>query len=164
MVSVEKLVSTGKTAIQSSTAYRGVPARALDGNKNTDYFKGSCTHTAREKNPFWQVDLGQAYHVTKVVITNRGDCCFERLSNFEIRVGKYKASSGNPACVEHAKLGKGETKAFKCDLVGSQVNVRIIGTQFLTLCEVQVLALVPVGNGGDFVEKRLFLDEGSLPE
>ncbi|GMH44704.1 hypothetical protein BSKO_12656 [Bryopsis sp. KO-2023] len=144
---VEKLVSLKKHTVQSTTDFGGKSSRAVDGNKNSNYFAGSCTHTRKQKNPWWQVDLGGPYQITRVVITNRGDCCWGRLSNFEIRIGKELDSNLNKACVTGAKLGRAETRKFECEMEGQYVNIKILGTQFLTLCEVQVFAMVPAADG-----------------
>ena len=81
------VISSRKGAAQSSTGWGGVPSRAVDGNKNSQWNGKSCTHTNRQRNAWWRVDLGGNYLVTKVQVTNRGDCCGNRLSNFDIRVG-----------------------------------------------------------------------------
>ena len=78
-------VALYKNASQSSTLE--YPARyAVDGNITTDLFQGSCTHTDIEDRPWWEVDLGKTYDITGVEITNRGDCCGNRLKNFDITV------------------------------------------------------------------------------
>jgi len=59
----------------------------VDGKSATVWSAKSCTHTANEDKAWWIVDLGKGEHVTEVYIVNRaseGD----RLSNFEIRVGR----------------------------------------------------------------------------
>ena len=60
----------------------------MDGNSNAKFTVGSCTHTKDEKQPWWRVDLGNVELVNNVYIVNRGDCCGDRLRQFEIRVGK----------------------------------------------------------------------------
>ena len=45
------------------------------------------TRSAGDTNPWWRVDLGSQKSVDEVFIVNRGDCCGDRLSSFEIRVG-----------------------------------------------------------------------------
>uniref|UniRef100_A0A8C1PTR9 Fucolectin tachylectin-4 pentraxin-1 domain-containing protein n=1 Tax=Cyprinus carpio TaxID=7962 RepID=A0A8C1PTR9_CYPCA len=47
---------------------------AGDGNRDANYF-----------NPWWRVDLGKVYSISKVAITNRGDLTFE----FEPVNGRY---------------------------------------------------------------------------
>jgi len=79
-----------KPTDQSSTDEGGNSNRAVDGKIIRDYGSGSCTHTLNEKSPWWRVDLGQVEPVSEVYVVNRGDCCGNRLSSFEIRVGRSK--------------------------------------------------------------------------
>ncbi len=78
-----KNIATDGTATQSSTGTGGVAARAIDGNKDPDFRKQGQTHTsnAGEKNPWWELDLGQATDIEKIGIWNR--------SGFENRLDGY---------------------------------------------------------------------------
>ena len=78
----------GKQTNQSSTDQGGVSGRGVDGDSTTGFSQGSCTLTTQENNPWWIVDLGQVEPVSEVYIVNRGDSLGNRLSNFEIRVGR----------------------------------------------------------------------------
>ncbi len=80
-------IAKGKPAIQSTNYPGGAARHAVDGNKNPNWSGKSCTHTQKQANPWWRVDLRRYYTVGKVQLTNRGDCCANRLRNFEIRVG-----------------------------------------------------------------------------
>jgi F5/8 type C domain len=51
------------------------PEKAVDGNLNSDYEQKSCFHSENDQNPWWSVDLGAAYFIKYVILTNRGDCC-----------------------------------------------------------------------------------------
>jgi len=63
-------------------------SRAVDGNRESDYFKESCSHTDIDQpNPWWRVDLGSSYPVSEVFLVNR-DMAQQRLDNIEIRVGE----------------------------------------------------------------------------
>ena len=84
-----------KPTNQSSTGFGGVSSRATDGNKNSNYYGLSCTHTNRDQNPWWRVDLGGRHIIGNVKITNRGDCCSSRLRNVEVRVGDIDAPKDN---------------------------------------------------------------------
>ncbi|KAG9461719.1 hypothetical protein GDO78_015928 [Eleutherodactylus coqui] len=46
------------------------------------------------------VDLINTFNVTKVKITNRVDCCWERINGAEIRIGDSPDNGGtlNPRC------------------------------------------------------------------
>lgn len=145
-VSVENeiLLSRSKPTFQSSTGYGGVSNRAVDGNKRGVYGGGSCTHTLQTANPWWAVDLGAQQRVARIRVTNRSDCCAERLSNFEIRVGNARPSGKgrqNTVCKAGASVPRGQTFEFECQGVGRFVSIRIPGAnKILTLCEVEVLA------------------------
>ena len=73
-----------------ASVFRGSEASlAVDGNKNTDWSKGSCMHTQWGKNPWWRVDLVASLPVAKVVIVNRLCApCINDMAAFEIRIGK----------------------------------------------------------------------------
>jgi hypothetical protein len=67
-------VARSGRASQSSTAYEGSPERALDGNTSGHYFDGkSVTHTDRQDNPWWEVDLQAAAEVERLVLWRRTD-------------------------------------------------------------------------------------------
>lgn len=69
-----KNVAAQGKATQSSTKYKSVPARAIDGNTNGNHDKAkSTTHTQKEDNPWWQVDLKAVYSIDRIVVWNRTD-------------------------------------------------------------------------------------------
>lgn len=89
-------LAKGKDTKQSSTGFGGDSKRAVDGNKNTKWNGKSCTHTKRQRQAWWRVDLASTQKVGRVKVTNRGDCCDDRLKNFDIRVGNTdKKPKGN---------------------------------------------------------------------
>ncbi|XP_033017794.1 uncharacterized protein LOC117053767 isoform X2 [Lacerta agilis] len=132
-------------ASQSSTYNRlGVAKNAIDGSTSTNFMRRSCTHTDREPNPWWAVDLKGEYDVSSISITNREDCCADRLDGAEIRIGNSfeNGGSANPRCATITSLGAGETRNYNCGgFKGQYVTLTIPGTQYLTLCEVQVFGV-----------------------
>lgn len=78
------IASRGK-ATQSSTGAGGVASRGIDGNKNPDYHKQGQTHTSNSgtRNPWWELDLGQAMDIEKIGVWNRTGF-EERLDGFTI--------------------------------------------------------------------------------
>lgn len=42
----------------------------IDGNRESDYYTGSCAFSEKQTNPWWRVDLLDSYIVTSVTITN----------------------------------------------------------------------------------------------
>ncbi|KAL1255448.1 hypothetical protein QQF64_013509 [Cirrhinus molitorella] len=140
----ENLALVGK-AVQSSThGTNGDAQHAVDGDRNSDYYKGSCTHTKFEFNPWWRVDLQNSYYVSKVIITNRGDCCPERIVGTQIRIGDSLENNGNNNELVHViNLIPAEgTQSYEFKPTkGQYVNIVIPGfAKSLTLCEVEVFA------------------------
>uniref|UniRef100_A0A8C9XIL2 Fucolectin tachylectin-4 pentraxin-1 domain-containing protein n=1 Tax=Sander lucioperca TaxID=283035 RepID=A0A8C9XIL2_SANLU len=128
--------------IQSSVFGNGVPERAIDGNRASDWAEGSCTHTNNDLKPWWRLDLLNTYQINSVTITNRGDCCPERINGAEIRIGDSlnDNGNGNPRCAVISSIAAGTTQTFACNAMeGRYVNIVIPGRrQYLTLCEVEV--------------------------
>ncbi|CAJ0964442.1 unnamed protein product [Ranitomeya imitator] len=73
----------------------GNAKNAIDGIKDVNYDNGSCILTTNKKNPWWKLDLIQSYKIWNVVLTNRMDCCPERLMGAEVRIGK-SPNNNNP--------------------------------------------------------------------
>uniref|UniRef100_H3B360 Fucolectin tachylectin-4 pentraxin-1 domain-containing protein n=1 Tax=Latimeria chalumnae TaxID=7897 RepID=H3B360_LATCH len=130
-------------ADQSSVYHEeGMPEHAIDGNKNSNYTIKSCTHTIPETGPWWRVDLKKPHQISRVAITNRGDCCAERLEGAEVRIGNSLDNNGNnnPKCATVESPWAGSTETFCCyGMEGRYVNIVIPGREVsLTLCEVEV--------------------------
>jgi|GEM_PF-5786729 len=87
-------VALNKPAIQSTTGYGGDAGRAVDGNRNGDFFAGSVTHTGDSAadgwvagNPvFWEVDLQGDFSINEIFLDGRTDCCPERFGNFRVSI------------------------------------------------------------------------------
>jgi len=131
-----QLVSENTQAVttrQSSVDFGGEPARAVDGNTDGNYGKGSCTHTKNEKGAWWEVRFRKPRYVDRVVIWNRQDCCAERLSNFVVKAGDTVCKTITGVAGRQTDVPCGQAKA-------DSVVIQLLGTNFLTLCEVQVFA------------------------
>ncbi|KAG9462873.1 hypothetical protein GDO78_022956 [Eleutherodactylus coqui] len=79
-------------ASQSSTYEGSVgiipgPELAIDGNDDAEFKLGSCMHTKRDYGPWWTVDMKRLMNVGTVVLTNRQDCCSERLMGAQVLAG-----------------------------------------------------------------------------
>ncbi|XP_070577193.1 uncharacterized protein [Ptychodera flava] len=145
-------IAVGKSASQSSDAGNAVASRAVDGNNNSNFKERSCSKTGKEADPWWMVDLGSSQDVYQVTITNRQDCCAEKLVGAEIRVGDNRNRLGNAVCGARisAKDVEKETIDIICacgePLNGRFVSVQLVGVEgALTLCEVAIMseAVVP---------------------
>ncbi|KAI2663043.1 Fucolectin-1 [Labeo rohita] len=75
------------TAVQSTTYFHWGAARAIDGIRYAPGEASFCSITLSQLNQWWRLDLLDYYYIYKVVITNRADCCSERMTGVEIRIG-----------------------------------------------------------------------------
>ncbi|XP_075437439.1 fucolectin-like isoform X2 [Ascaphus truei] len=115
----------------------GYSKQGIDGNRDGNYHKASCTHTNYDKDPWWKLDLKQSYSIGPIVIANRQDCCSERLKGAEVRVGN-SPNNDNPVCGTVTSADAITTLCCK-GMVGRYVSVVIPGrSEYLTLCEVEV--------------------------
>ncbi|XP_062523626.1 uncharacterized protein LOC134198280 [Corticium candelabrum] len=138
-------VALSRPAYQSSLSSRGIASLAVDGNRNSNYFQRSCTHTKKKNDPWWYVDLQRLRVVQKVLVTNRKDCCVNRLNGMEVWIGIDNiptfSNALNTRCGVIPTVGGGETVTVNCsaNTVGQYVIIRIPGrNKTLTLCEVEV--------------------------
>ncbi|XP_075437473.1 pentraxin fusion protein-like [Ascaphus truei] len=126
---------------QSSTFinYQSATAdRAIDGYKTGIFSAQPCTHTNNEKDPWWKLDLKQSYKIDTIVVTNRQDCCSERLKGAEVRVGN-SADNKNPVCGTINDISNPKINLCCKGMEGRYVSVVIPGREeYLTLCEVEV--------------------------
>ncbi|CAM4630528.1 unnamed protein product [Leuciscus chuanchicus] len=139
-VSISRNLALGATVVQSSTIYGGEAKRAVDGNMDSNWYHAACTHTGRERDPWWRVDLGQVYRVTRVNILNRGDAVTERINGAQIRIGNSPWNNELAATVESIPAGVLKTFDFQ-PIKGQYVTIVLRGRrEYLTLCEVEVFA------------------------
>ncbi|XP_066450754.1 CUB and zona pellucida-like domain-containing protein 1 [Eleutherodactylus coqui] len=139
------LASNGITSQSSLYETIGASENAIDGSPSADHMSGHCTHTKLDIEPWWMVDLMNTFNVTKVKITNRGDCCSKRLDGAEIRIGNFPENGGtrNPTCAKIESLGPGKEEEYICRMVGQYVTITIPGrAEYLTLCEVKVYGTI----------------------
>ncbi|XP_078060157.1 fucolectin-like [Mustelus asterias] len=130
-------------ATQSSVYdFHGHAMNAVDGNLDPNYLKSSCTATQADMNPWWRADLHRSREIHSIRITNRKDCCAERLNGAEIRIGDSLDNNGNnnPKCATIKSITAGHSETFECgSMQGRYVNILIPGrNEYLTLCEVEI--------------------------
>ncbi|KAM9854484.1 uncharacterized protein ACBR49_003048 [Aulostomus maculatus] len=139
---IESNIARGGRVSQSSPYGDAAPERAIDGNRANNWPQGSCTHTQHDLRPWWRLDLLKRYKITRITITNRRDCCHERINGAEIRIGDSLDDNGNanPRCTVISSIPAGFSKSFVCNgMVGRYINIVIPGRrEYLTLCEVEV--------------------------
>ena len=139
-------LAMGRPTSQSSTGSGGSPERGVDGNRNSNWAAGSITHTANETNAWWQVDLGASIDVAQINLSNRTDCCSDRLSNFYVFVSETDLTGRSFGNI------LGDTSVWRAHIPGQSPNelelisgakgryvrVQLAGTNPLSLAEVEV--------------------------
>uniref|UniRef100_A0A8C1J2M5 Fucolectin tachylectin-4 pentraxin-1 domain-containing protein n=1 Tax=Cyprinus carpio TaxID=7962 RepID=A0A8C1J2M5_CYPCA len=125
-----------KNVTQSSTYGLWSAEHAIDFNPGLTKSWSACSSSNVQTNPWWRVDLSYIYRVSRVVITNRLDCCPERINGAEIRIGNSLENNGN----NNPIIPAGVSSTYICnDMEGRYVNLIIPGdSRILTLCEVEV--------------------------
>ncbi|WP_115868331.1 carbohydrate-binding protein, partial [Marinoscillum furvescens] len=135
---VKNLALSG-TATQSTTAYGGEAARAIDGNTNGNYNNNSVSHTSHEDGlKWWQVDLGKDHVISSVVIHNRtGSTSYsELLNNFTVEV--IDAAEDTVFTSFHADYPNPSISINIGDLKGRYVRIWKTSAKAITLAEVEV--------------------------
>eukprot|EP00419_Tripos_fusus_P046191 CAMPEP_0172830578 /NCGR_PEP_ID=MMETSP1075-20121228/22360_1 /TAXON_ID=2916 /ORGANISM="Ceratium fusus, Strain PA161109" /LENGTH=1002 /DNA_ID=CAMNT_0013672901 /DNA_START=144 /DNA_END=3149 /DNA_ORIENTATION=+ len=120
-----------KSVSQCLDRFADTASRAIDGVPETRWNWHSCTETTSTYTPWWQVDLGEEYDVKAVKVTNRGDCCGDRLNGFEIW-------TGGKTCARNVQIGEGATVEVDCVATTRTVKIQLPRHGILTLCEVGV--------------------------
>ncbi len=140
--------AVGRPVAQSSTYNSAGADRAVDGDTTGDYGEGSVSHTEKDQNAWWEIDLQSVVPVQSIRLWNRTDCCSNRLSDFYVLVSETPFASqdlattladSNVARSFHSGTA-GRTTDFDFDVSGRYVRVQLDGEDFLQLAEVQIFA------------------------
>lgn len=114
-------LARGKPTAQSSTAYGGLSARAVDGLEWGDHArKKSVSHTGRQQQPYWQVDLGQIFQLDAVTLFNRTDVGPNKLKDAWILVSD---SPFVTADLNAARAAPGTWSTFVAGLLGRKRDI-----------------------------------------
>ncbi|MDF1842787.1 MAG: DUF1553 domain-containing protein [Rubripirellula sp.] len=84
-----KNVALDGTPSQSTTDFGGEVKYINDGNTDGNYNGGSVTHTASQKDPWIEIDLGKSVPVERLAVWNRTDggaTIAKRLQGYQIRL------------------------------------------------------------------------------
>ena len=116
-------LALGKPTAQSSTynynsTVRGVSGNAVDGNPDSDFENGHCSHTNATNSSWWQVDLGtNLVPVSEIHIVNR----FTSTPSLQQRNKDYKITLGE--CIFRADSWCMFTWLCVSKIVSSIVNL-----------------------------------------
>ena len=93
-------LALNKTATQVSTGWNAFAPRANDGITDGVFDNGSVSHTNYATNPWWQVDLGEEFALSRVDVWNRskddlcqGKPCYESLKDFWVVASREELPS-----------------------------------------------------------------------
>jgi hypothetical protein len=118
----------------------------VDGNPEGNFYLNSVSHTDYNNQAWWQVDLGESHSIPWVNVWNRTDCCPERLGNFYVFVSDapftstdLSATFNQPGVSSyHVASQAGSPSVVAVGRTGRYVRVQLLGTNFLSLAEVEV--------------------------
>merc|ERR1711988_198402 len=169
-----RLSLTGLKAYQSTTLCEDDPAcddppywphLAIDGVVDTNLLNHHCSHTEiRVESPWWAVDLGSIKTLQSVSITNREDCCCDRMSNVRVALtmqeppypgppydNGFHLDSDTQVChyetQSNGMWGCGETKKLECYEGGATGRYLVIqqvqmANRPLQLCHVEAVEVI----------------------
>ena len=163
-------ISLNRTARMSSQYGNGVGDLALDGNRvGNSPWSADLTHTTREFQPWWEVDLGGNSLVDTVVIFNRSNGSWGRLRDFYILVSDAPMNDS----LDNLLIQPGVTSIFSPGRVdsigripvnaeGRYVRIQLSAENTLHFAEVEVMGcnidqvcntpVVSISPAGPFVE------------
>jgi len=138
-------VAPGGSTSQSTTrAAGGEAARAIDGVTSGQWTRQSCTHTTPQLagNTWWKVVLEEEAVVDNVVVYNRG---WIQERHGPVRVSVLKGEDKTLCGTIKQVAGTSRYQISCGGVAGDAVVVEgAEGARILTLCEVEVMAQVPV--------------------
>ena len=150
-------------ASSSTVGWGGEPGHAIDGNTDGDFGGGSCSHTDNSP-PWWQLDLGSAQQISRVVIHHRTDCCQGRMSGAAVVLSETSDFAA-PKAVQCAPIVDDrsqptEVSACPAHAVGRFVTVSNAGSNGpVVLCEVEVWGRLAAGGSGAGVPHPLHVED-----
>lgn len=134
------MISRSGTASQSSIDWDGLASRAIDGNTSGLFESESITHTLKETNPWWMLELDKEYTISEIVVFNRRGwggwgtrLTFFRLTVFRngAEVFTYNDNASPAALVTSIPMTS--------KVIGDTVMIQLLGDdRILSLAEVEV--------------------------
>ncbi|MFK7950751.1 MAG: HYR domain-containing protein [Saprospiraceae bacterium] len=140
-------LALNKPSYQSSTCYNGSAGLANDGNTNGNFSNGSVSHTCKNTNPYWELDLQGVYQLDKIKIWNRTDANSSRLDDYYVFVSNVPFTSSNINTLKndpnnwhtYQSSQAGSPTTIAVGRTGRYICVMIDGYTYLHMAEVEVL-------------------------
>ena len=117
------------TATQSSIYGNFLPNNAIDGNLLT------FNHTQNDNNSWWQVTLPRDIYINKINITNRHDCCQDRLTNFDVMI---LDQNGTQIATKYYEVAGDSISWNNINQIGRIIKVQLRQKNYLHMSEVNV--------------------------
>lgn len=114
----------------------GAATQCMDGNANT-----YCHSNVYATDPWVSIELDEVQHIKSVEITNRLDCCADKLAHFQVWVGASSGAHAAPAvkCADETAGANKMAITVSCAAHGQFVTVLLPGSgRILNLAEVIV--------------------------
>ena len=128
-------IAPGFTSWMSTVISGGEAARSNDGNTNSIWSAGSCSHSSNTNNNTWTVDLLNEYVIDRVVIHHRRD------GNTGHYINGLEVYVGDLMCNRITYRANVFVYTVKCPPGHRATKVTLLKpTSYLLPCEVQVLA------------------------
>ncbi|CAH3169050.1 unnamed protein product, partial [Pocillopora meandrina] len=143
-LALEKATTQSSTFNITADNVYGVSGNAVDGNPDTNFLKGSCSHTRKDNPSWWRVDLASDHvDVSEVHIVNR----FSQhvvTEDYKITFGEFcypliKCKVNHAYITSSSAAKQQATVCFTNPLkTGRYVGILTTKKQSLQLCEVEV--------------------------
>lgn len=95
LIYTEKNIAKGGVATQCSQYMSNSADKAIDGNHDADWSKGSCSSTLNFLSPWWRLDLLKPHQIHNVTITISNDGNYKSITGAEIHIGNSLDKNGN---------------------------------------------------------------------
>jgi len=129
-----KNIAFHRPATSSSTFLTTSPSQAVDGVKDGRF----GFHSAEEDSPWWTVDLGKPFVLTRIKVYGRGDCCFEQSVPMALELSDDGTSFREVAKRTSLLSEADPWVVHPASNVGRFVRLRVLRKSYLVLSEVEV--------------------------
>lgn len=167
-----KNLALRKPARQSKTIGDAEASRAVDGNADGNFLAGSVSHTAADRNAWFEIDLGGVEQIDQIKLWNRTDCCGFRLANYWVLVSEEPFPDDATADELRARPGTWsklnttsapEATVSTGGVPGRYVRIALSGQgaleeSFLSIAEVEVLQVDPASQPKPYKIKPKVID------
>lgn len=141
-------IALAGTATQSSTDWGGEASRVNDGNNSGNWSDNSMTHTARELNPWLELDLGSMQSIGDIEIDPRtNDCCLDRLKLFTVSL--LDADRNEVFAKSYTEAQVAAFTVSPRGVVGQIIRVQLEEENPLALGEIEVYPYIDVDTDED---------------